>query len=73
MRYQDRKIYDTAIDYYKRKAIIAERRLVKERQEYHDRLKDRIFILGLVITSGASMALILYALASFSHWAQYGC
>jgi hypothetical protein len=73
MKYSDRKIYDAAIEYYKRKAMIAERRLEKERREYHDRLHDRLFIICLIVAAGIFVTFALYALASFSHWAQYGC
>jgi hypothetical protein len=73
MRYQDRKLYDAEIDYCRRAVQLAEWRLKKERREHAERLQDRAFVIILIIASGIAFALGVYSLASFAHWAQFGC
>ena len=73
MRYQARQEYEQAIEYYKRAAEIAEKRLARERKEFLTRMVDRSFIIALIIALGIFAALSVYSLANFAHWAQFGC
>ena len=72
----EKNILQTALaeaEYYKRAAEIAENRLERERKENASRLHDRAFIIGLIFTVAVSATAFIYALASFSHWAAFGC
>jgi len=72
MRYQDRKRYEQAFDYYKRAAEISRRRLERERREHNDRIHDRLAIGFLMVCGGIALLISVHALMIFAHWAQYG-
>lgn len=70
MTYKQRRDMEFERDYYKLEAQIAKMRLEQERKEYHDRLKDRIFFLALIIVTGLTIIMCNMALHETLLWAS---
>ena len=70
MRYQQRKELEAERDYYMHDAEIARARLIQERKEHNDRLKDRAFILALIVVTGLTIIMCHAAFHEFALWAS---